>query len=98
MLYKNGSGIGRPGGNRLLRGLPGNTFGVATMVDMDEASKPKSELWATNADAHSRTAEDLTTTGLTTPVPGWLRIAHIWYPASNSPNFSEPRGVGVGSA
>ena len=23
-------------------GLPGNTFGVATMVDMDEASKPKS--------------------------------------------------------
>ena len=28
-------------------GLPGNTFGVATMVDMDEASKPKSGLWAT---------------------------------------------------
>ena len=51
-------------------GLPGNTFGVATMVDMDEASKPKSELWAANADAQSRTAEDLTTTGLTTPVPG----------------------------
>ena len=23
-------------------GLPGNTFGVATMVGMDEASKPKS--------------------------------------------------------
>ena len=50
-------------------GLPGNTVGMATMVDMSEASKQKSELWAADADAQSRTAEDLTTTELTTPVP-----------------------------
>ena len=31
-------------------GLPGNTFGVATMVDMDEASKPKS---AKNTNLHA---------------------------------------------
>ena len=51
-------------------GLPGNTVGMATMVDTSEASKQKSELWAADADAQSRTAEDLTTTELTTPVPG----------------------------
>ena len=49
----------------------GNTFAVATMAGKDEASKQKSELWAADADAQSRrTAEDLTITELTTPVPG----------------------------
>ena len=57
-------------GEIVYSGLPGNTVGMATMVDMSEASKPKSELWAADADAQSRTAEDLTITELTTPVPG----------------------------
>ena len=63
-------------GEIVYSGLPGNTVGMATMVDMSEASKQKSELWA-HADAQSRSAEDLTNTdntglmtGLTTPVHG----------------------------
>ena len=62
-------GSGDPG-EIVYSGLPGNTVGMATMVDMSEASKQKSELWAADADARSRTAEDLTITELTTPVPG----------------------------
>ena len=57
-------------GEIVYSGLPGNTVGMATMVDMSEASKQKSELWAADADAQSRTAEDLTITELTTPVRG----------------------------
>ena len=33
-------------GEIVYSGLPGNTVGMATMVDMSEASKPKSGLWA----------------------------------------------------
>ena len=36
-------GSGDPG-EIVYSGLPGNTVGMATMVDMSEASKPKSEL------------------------------------------------------
>ena len=34
-------------GETVYSGLPGNTVGMATMVDMSEASKQKSRLWAT---------------------------------------------------
>ena len=33
-------------GEIVYSGLPGNTVGMATMVDMSEASKPNSGLWA----------------------------------------------------
>ena len=66
-------GSGDPG-EIVYSGLPGNTVGMATMVDMSETSKQKCELWAADVDAQSRTAEDLTITELTTPVPG--RNAH----------------------
>ena len=35
-------------GEIVYSGLPGNTVGMATMVDMSEASKQKSGLWAQN--------------------------------------------------
>ena len=57
-------------GEIVYSGLPGNTVGMATMVDMSEVSKQKGESWAADVDAQSRTAEDLTITELTTPVPG----------------------------
>ena len=47
-------GSGDPG-EIVYPGLPGNTVGMATMVDMSEASKQKSELWA-HADGSTKFA------------------------------------------
>ena len=58
------------------------------MMAMDEASKPKSELWAANADAQSRTAEDLTITELTTPVPGRTAQQNLGNDIHNEDNDS----------
>ena len=58
------------------------------MVDMSEASKQKSELWAADADAQSRTAEDLTITELTTPVPGRTAQQNLGNDIHNEDNDS----------
>ena len=41
-------------GEIVYSGLPGNTVGMATMVDMIEASKQKSGLWAQNASSDKK--------------------------------------------